>query len=506
MKPRKQGLLLTRLGINTHHESVIYMRPDCDVCLSEGFDVFSRVQVQLGERSLIATIHTIESDLLRHYNASLSEYAWQALGAKEGDEVLLSHPPPLNSLADIRHKIDGWKLSRKAFDAIIHDTIAGKLSEVHISAFLAACAGGRMDIEEIQTLTESMVAHGNRLYWESASDIIVDKHCVGGLPGNRTTPIVVAIVSAFGLTMPKTSSRAITSPAGTADTMEVLAPVELDLKQIRKVVNQQNGCVVWGGAVDLSPADDVLIRVERALGLDSEGQLIASVLSKKIAAGSTHVVIDIPVGIHAKVGSKAIAKRLQRHMEHIGSALGLVVKVLITDGSQPVGRGIGPALEARDVVQVLQNHADAPQDLKERALTLAAAILEFSPHIAAGKGMATARDMLESGKAWQKFQSICASQGGMREIPLSAYQHPVVAAQAGTVREINTYHIAKLAKLAGAPKAKTAGVDLHVRLGDKLQAGAPLYTIHAETPGQLEYAMQFTAQRNNHSIEMDYDK
>ena len=144
-----------------------------------------------------------------------------------------------------------------------------------------------------------MVKTGKILTWPS--DLIVDKHCVGGLPGNRTTLIVVPIVAAFGLMIPKTSSRAITSPAGTADTMEVFAPVNLDIKTMRKVVEQENGCIVWGGSVSLSPADDLLIRIERPMDLDSEGQLVASILSKKIAAGSNHLVIDIPIGSTAKI-------------------------------------------------------------------------------------------------------------------------------------------------------------------------------------------------------------
>ena len=496
----KQNLTLKRLGIDTHHEAVIYLRPDCEVCRSEGFEVFSRVNVQLGERSLIATIHAIQSDLLHHNEASLSEHAWQVLGAHDGAQIHLSHPMPLLSMDDIRAKIEGATLKRPQIDRIIQDTISGRLSEVHIAAFLAACANGRMDLDEIEALTQAMVHHGNRLHWHHGSDMIVDKHCVGGLPGNRTTPIVVAIVAAFGLTMPKTSSRAITSPAGTADTMEVLAPVNLDLNKIREVVEKENGCVVWGGAVDLSPSDDVLIRVERALALDSEGQLIASVLSKKIAAGSTHVVVDIPVGPNAKIRDSAMAERLKQHLEHVGKKVGLTLKVLVSDGTQPVGRGVGPALEARDVLQVLQNSENAPQDLKQRALELAGLVLEFSPRIAQGDGFREAKSILESGRAWAKFQAICEAQGGMRHIPLSSERHQVTAENEGKVDSINTFYVAKLAKLAGAPRAKAAGVDLHVKLGDLVKKGQPLYTIHAETSGQLEYALQFVAHPENHLI------
>ena len=222
-----------------------------------------------------------------------------------------------------------------------------------------------------------MVEAGERLTWPAG--VIVDKHCVGGLPGNRTTPIVVAIVASLGLTMPKTSSRAITSPAGTADTMETMAPVDLDTAAIRRVVEREGGCVVWGGAVKLSPADDILIRVERALDLDTEGQLIASVLSKKIAAGSTHLVIDLPFGPTAKVRTarepqSPVAGSCQASPRRLACR----PSVVLTDGSQPVGRGIGPALEARDVLAVLRCEPNAPQDLRQRAVALAGALLELA--------------------------------------------------------------------------------------------------------------------------------
>jgi thymidine phosphorylase len=308
---------------------------------------------------------------------------------------------------------------------------------------------------------------------------------------------VVSIVSAFGLTMPKTSSRAITSPAGTADTMEVLAPVELDVAAMQRVVRQENGCIVWGGSVSLSPADDMLIRVEKALDLDSEGQLIASVLSKKIAAGSTHVLIDIPIGPTAKVRSLAMAEMLQELLLSVGEHLGIVVQTIVSDGSQPVGRGIGPALEARDVVAVLRGDRDAPPDLRARALTLAGQIMEFSPDMTPGQGLEVATDILRSGTAWEKFQAICAAQGGMRAIPTAAHTYPYRAKRDGVVLAIDNRRLALLAKLAGAPADPVAGVDLHTPVGSRIHQGDTLFTVHAQAPGQLDYALHYLHEGND---------
>jgi thymidine phosphorylase len=251
-------LRLKRLGIDTRQEHVIYMRADCPVCRAEGFVVHARVQVAANGRSIIASVHHLLDSLLEPDQASLSESAWRALAAAEGEPVSLSHPPPIESLAYVRAKLYGRTLTPEQFDEIVGDMAAGRYSDIELSAFIAGCAGQRLDESEIVGLTRAMIDAGDRLEW--GKPMIVDKHCVGGLPGNRTTPIVVPIVAANGLTMPKTSSRAITSPAGTADTMEMMAPVELELAAMRRVVEQTGGCIVWGGAVRLSPADDVLIR------------------------------------------------------------------------------------------------------------------------------------------------------------------------------------------------------------------------------------------------------
>ncbi len=488
-KKDKNILRLKRLGVDTYKELVVYMRHDCHVCLSEGFSVPSRVIVSCEKKSIIATLNIITSNLLEQGQVGLSEYAWNLLGANEDDSITVKHAKPIKSLSYVRSKIYGNILSENQIKEIVTDITAGRYSDIYLSSFLTACAGDRMNNEELRDMTWAMVEVGERLEW--GASMVVDKHCVGGLPGNRTTPIIVSIVAAFGLTMPKTSSRAITSPAGTADTMEVLAPVMLDIETIKNIVEKEGGCVAWGGSVSLSPADDMMIGVERTLNLDSEAQLVASILSKKIAAGSTHVVIDIPVGPTAKVRSYETADKIKNILELIGKSLGVTLNVIFSDGTQPVGRGIGPALEARDVLAVLKCEADAPQDLRERSLSLAGHILEFCPDIQNGQGRERATQLLDNGKAWQKFQAICAAQGGMREIPNAAYTHAYQAKSDGVVASIDNRHLARIAKLAGAPFDKTAGLDLHVMVGSNVRKNEKLFTVHAESPGELQYALNY---------------
>ena len=404
-----------RFGVGTRYETIILMHKERHVCWSEGLAAHTRVLLRHGGREVIATLYHATGDLVAPDEAALSESAWTRLGLADGDRIIVAHPAPLDSLSHVRSRIYGHALGEPSFHAIIEDIVAGKYSDIHLSSFLTACAARALDHTEILALTHAMVEAGERLTWPAG--IVVDKHSVGGLPGNRTTPIIVAIVTSLGLTMPKTSSRAITSPAGTADTMETMAPVELDTAAIHRTVEREGGCVVWGGAIRLSPADDILIRVERALDLDTEGQLIASVLSKKIPAGSTHLVLDMPVGPTAKVRTQEAAEALSLGLAGVAETFGLHTRVVRTDGSQPVGRGVGPALEARDVLSVLQCQPEAPGDLRERALVLAGALVELAGTARPGRGEAMAAQALDSGRAWSKFQRICEAQGGMRVPP-----------------------------------------------------------------------------------------
>lgn len=488
--PIKPTLRLKRLGICTYKEAVVYLHQGSSICQSEGFAAQSRIKITVGNKSILATINTITSaNLLADNEAGLSEYAWKLLDVPEGTLAELSHPSPLNSMGHIRSKIYGKQLDEHALKEIIQDIVSGNLSDIQIASFLTASAGKQMNRLEMKLLTEAMIRVGNRLQWDAP--LVVDKHSLGGIPGNRTTLIVVPIVAEFGLTIPKTSSHAITSPAGTADTMEVLAPVDLSLTAMRKVVEQENGCIVCGAAAHLSPADEIMVRIEHVLNFDSQSQAVASVLSKKVAAGSTHVLIDIPVGPLAKVRSEAEKLSLQAALEGVGGSIGLTIKTIFTDGSKPIGRGIGPVMEALDVLGVLENRPSAAGDLREKSLMLAGQLIEFAGKVQPGNGIKIAREILQSGKAFNKLAAICQAQGGMRIPKPGKYTSTFEALASGKVIGVNNQYLALVAKLAGAPNILGAGAYLHANVGSDITKGEPLLTIYAASPGELDYAMSF---------------
>lgn len=482
-------LPVRRAGIDTYRQPVLYLHQGCLVCRAEGFAALARVRVKCGDREIVAILNVVTGDWLSEDEAALSEAAWQALSPGAGALAEFAHAEPPESTGAVRAKVFGARLGEADFAAVLQDVLAARLSDIELAAFVTACAGDRMDLDESVALTRAMISVGERLDWGAGP--VLDKHCVGGLPGNRTTPIVVSIVAALGHRIPKTSSRAITSPAGTADVMATMTKVDLDLATLRRVVESEGGCLASGGTMRLSPADDALIQIERPLDFDSDGQMVASILSKKAAAGSTHVLIDIPVGSTAKVRTPAAADAIARRLAFVGEAVGLRVGIHVSDGRQPIGWGIGPALEAHDVLAVLRNAAVAPIDLRERALDVAGAVLDLLPGATQGHGRAQASEVLRSGAALRKFLAICGAQGGFQAPGKAQFVKPYLATVGGRIMCINNRHLARVAKLAGAPHDATAGVMCMLREGDRIDRGAPLFEVHTTTRGEMDYALDY---------------
>jgi thymidine phosphorylase len=383
-----------RVNLDTGRENVVVISRRSTALRPEVFRGFSRVELRRDSKSLLATLLLTDDDnLVGPDELGMAEPAFRRFAEPAGSYVTVTPAPPPASLDAVRAKIQGKTLEAPEIGAIVKDLTHFRYSDMEIAAFLVSSASF-MTSGELIALTEAMSKAGTRLTWNTKT--VVDKHCIGGIPGNRTSMVVVPIVAAHGLTIPKTSSRAITSPAGTADTMEVLARVDLDINAMKEVVATCHGCLVWGGHVNLSPADDILIAVERPLALDTREQMVASIMSKKLAAGSTHLLIDLPIGPNAKLANALEAMRLRKLFEFVGDHFGITVEVVTTDGRQPIGNGIGPVLEARDVMAVLTNDPHAPRDLREKSLRLAAHLLECDPGLRGGAGYARARELLES--------------------------------------------------------------------------------------------------------------
>jgi thymidine phosphorylase len=427
----------------------------------------------------------------------LFEEVLARLNVKQGSVVDLRVTGKPESVNHIRDKLFGKELNYTELYHITDDITHDRLTDIEKTYFVAASFTHGLSVKEVIGLTKAMVHTGKTLKFPG---ITLDKHCIGGVPGNRTTMIVIPIVAAAGYTIPKTSSRAITSPAGTADTMECLAQVEMSEAKIRQVVKKTKACIVHGGSINLAPADDKIIEVEHPLSIDAEGQLLASVMAKKHSVSASHVLIDIPMGKSVKARNQKEANHLKKMFELIGKKLGMNVQVVITDGSHPIGNGIGPLLEAEDVMAVLRNDPLAPRDLREKSLMLAGRLLEMVCACKKGEGLKAAQHILESGEALAKMDQIIKAQGKQQKPALGKFHHPVHSGKSGKIMEIDNDVIAKIARTAGAPDDKGAGLYLTKKIQDKVKKGDLLYTVYAESDFKLGLAKEFLSKNNGYKV------
>jgi thymidine phosphorylase len=488
---------LKHICLDTQREHVVVVHDDTVRAGNLGFQPLDRVVVigvdpGSGERrEVTAVLNFCRDRLVAPDEIGAADDTFRDLGLAEGTSVEATLAPPLRSVDRVRDKLAGKRLDRAAFDAIIDDVAHRRYSKVELTMFVLACALRTLDLEEVIDFTRAMIASGRRL--DFGPGPIADKHCVGGVPGHRTTMIVVPILVAKGVRVPKTSSRAITSPAGTADTMGVLADVALAPERLHSIVERVGGCIAWGGALDLAPADDILITVERPMEMDTEAQMVASILAKKKTAGATHALLDLPVGRTAKIRTHATAEHLAALFQQVAQAVDLALEVVVTEVRGPIGRGIGPRLEALDVLAVLRRGPDAPADLREKSLFLAGRLLEHVGAVEPPGGYRAAQELLDSGAAERAFDAIVQAQGARALPPAAPYVQTVQASQDGRVREIDCWHMGRVAKHAGAPANVASGVRLLHTVGDVVARGEPLYEIHAQSEAQRDFASAYAA-------------
>lgn len=401
---------------------------------------------------------------------------------KAGDIVDINRAGAPRSLEFITKKMNGARLNKQEMFAVVSDTVGRKLSDVELTAFVSSLHFNGMSMDEVVALSTSMAETGKTLGIKEK--IIVDKHSLGGCPGDKTTMLVVPIIAAAGYKIPKTSSRAITSAAGTSDRVECLCPVNLTVNEILRTVEKTNGCLAWGGAVDLAPADDMFIQVEYPLSIDP--LLLPSVMSKKKAVGATHVVIDMPIGRGAKLKTIGEAHNLAKDFIELGRQMGIIVNCVLTFGEQPIGYAVGPALEAREALSAISN-ITAPPDLVEKAVNIAGSLLEL---VGEKNGKELAYKLLKSGSAERKLRQIIEEQGGdpkikPHDIEIGAHIAEIRSKTNGTVWWIANHDIVKIAREAGTPKDKGAGILLKKKIGDPVKKGEVVMEVYAENDRKL---------------------
>jgi putative thymidine phosphorylase len=476
------GLPVAMLDKKTAHKLGVHLKDRISIKISKK-----------DKKEFSTIVDTVEG-LIKQNEIAVSSEIKEILDLKSSQKVYvsLSHTP--NSLEYIKKKLNKEPFTKKEIFEVIKDIVNNSLSEAEIALFISAMYEQGMDFQETVHLIEAILASGQRLNLNKK--YIADKHCIGGIPGNRTTPLVVSICAAGGLVVPKTSSRAITSAAGTVDVIETIAEVSFDMKKVKKVIDKTNACMVWGGALGMVPADSKIIQIEKILKVDPRAQLLASIMSKKLAVGSKYIVIDLPYGKTAKVDKKN-ALELKSQFEKLGRHFKIKLKGVLTDGSQPIGNGVGPVLEMMDIIDILNPKKQGPHDLEEKALFLSGELFELTGKAKKGKGKEMAREILYSGKAFKKFKEIVRAQNGnLENLKGIKLKKQILASENLKVKEIDNKKINTLARIAGCPVDKFAGIYLHAHVNEEIKKGEPIITVYSENRVRLKSSLKYYKNEN----------
>lgn len=482
-------LKIHRMDIHTGDDARVVVLRGHDAA-AFGINPGDRLEVKYKNKTY-TVIADVTHHSIKHGEVGLFEEVWRLLKAKDDDPLTITVVSRPTSVAAISKKLLGQTLTEPEIFSIIQDIVSHKLNTIETTYFVASGYVKPYTTQELVWMVKAMAGTGDMFHW--GKNKVVDKHSVGGLAGNRTTMVAIPIIASLGLTIPKTSSRAITSPAGTADTMEVLAPVSLSSDQVKAVVKKTGGCLIWGGGLSIAPADDIIIRVSRPLSLEPYDKMIVSILAKKVAMGVQYLIIDLPYGPDTKIPNLKTAKEIERRFIEVAKAFHMKVRVKFDPARQPIGQGIGPALEARDVLRVLQQKPDRPRDLEVKAIGLAAELLEMSHSCPVGRGRELATVALRSGRAWKKMQEIITAQGGHPHldsdaVALGAETYRFLSARSGRVKAINNRAVDEIARTLGAPDHKLGGIYLHQKLGRRVHRGDKLLTLYSYSADRISLA------------------
>ena len=480
-------LKIKKLDIETGQSNIILLNED--EAISYGIRAGDKVKISWENKYIIAEANTTEKRV-KSGLIGLYKDIWKKRKIPNNTIVEVKFLEKAKSVQAIKKRLLGKTLTYKEFYQIYLDITAGVLTRTEITYFVASGFMREYTNEELYFMTKAMAETGEILKFPG---MVVDKHSVGGLAGNRTTMIVVPIMAALGYTIPKTSSRAITSPAGTSDTVEVLSKVGFNSKKIKQIVKKTNGCLVWGGGLNLAPADDKILKVSYPLSLEPYSKMLVSIMAKKVATGVTHLVIDMPVGPTTKIPNMKIAKILEKKFQYVAKKFKIKLKVIMIKTEDPVGLGIGPALEARDVLRVLQQKDNYPADLANKSIHLAGELLELTGKVKKGNGSKLAWEILENGKAWKKMQEIIKEQDGNPniqpdDITLGAHKKYFVAKKLGKIIFTDNKAINTIARILGAPSDKLGGVYLNKEFDDRVTKGERLFTLYSSNKERIKLA------------------
>ncbi len=454
----------------------------------------------------IGSIVVLTNTIVKDDEIGLTRSVWQKYLVSQTVPVVVELHGQARSVRVIRDKIQGERLDYQGAFQIMDDISKHKLTPVEMTYFAATSYNPGFNEEEIYYLTKAMVNTGERIDFSDVTPMTLDKHSIGGLPAKGVTPVIVSMLAALGYYLPNTSSRAITSPAGTSDVLEVLMPMALNAEEIKDVVKKENACMVWGGALNLAPADDILIQIEKPLHIESYDKFVISIMAKKISMGITHQLIDVPYGTHAKVPESDVDK-VKSMFEEVARKFNMNLTVYTRKAYGADGNGIGPILEARDVLWILERDPKRPIGIENLAIDMASELMVLTGDYKKTDAILKLREVLDSKKALEKFWAIAMAQGAKHrvkpdDLEAGPYTKDVFINKTGVVKAFDNHKIVRLTQALGAPYAKKAGIYLHYFVDEQVRAGDIVATLFAETHSRLALAEKLLSEMGDTWIEV----
>ena len=403
----------------------------------------------------------------------------------------------------IQKKKNGETLTKEEIDFMITDYVAGKIPDYQMSAMLMAIYFNGMENEELAAFTLAMRDSGDLVDLSPIEGIKVDKHSTGGV-GDKTTLIVGPIVAACGVPVAKMSGRGLGFTGGTLDKLESISGFRIDLsaEEFFETV-KKTGISVIGQTGNLAPADKLLYALRDVTAtVDSIPLIAASVMSKKLAAGSDKIVLDVTTGSGAFMKNTRDAKKLAKHMVAIGNHAGKETVAILTGMEEPLGFAIGNNMEVKEAIEVLKG--GGPEDVKEVSVAIAGMMLSLGlENVSHSQGKRMAKKALSSGQAFEKFKEMVQAQGGdIRYVEppeffeRDAFEGEVLAAEDGFLSGMDTEKIGVAAGLLGAGRETkdsvidmSAGIYLKKKIGDTVKKGEPIAICYAGTKEKLNRGM-----------------
>ncbi|MFD7074693.1 thymidine phosphorylase [Nocardioides sp. NPDC059952] len=389
-------------------------------------------------------------------------------------------------------KRDGGELSDSQIDWMIAAYTAGEVAEEQMSALNMAILLNGMSRREIARWTAAMIASGERMSFSSLDRPTADKHSTGGV-GDKITLPLAPLVAACGVAVPQLSGRGLGHTGGTLDKLESIPGWRASLSNEEMLVQLGSvGAVICAAGEGLAPADRKLYALRDVTGTVESIPLIASsIMSKKIAEGTGALVLDVKVGAGAFMKTRSAAQELARTMVDLGTDAGVNTVALVTDMATPLGLTAGNAIEVTESVEVLAG--GGPADVVELTVALAREMLA-----AAGVSGPDPADVLASGRAMDAWRAMISAQGGdpSASLPVARETHVVTASSSGVLTRLDAMAVGLAAWRLGAGRERKedavqagAGVTWHARPGDSVAAGAPLFTLHTDTPERFDRAL-----------------